>query len=645
MSDYLRVQKGANEYIDPSIVNIDFEVEVPSDQGLGWESQSDDEMLASTPDVESFSNVFPQHMVPRSQWKERIDRIWRMMRATTVQIVSQGQEGSCLPPNTLIRMADGSLKQIQDIRLLDKVLTAEGNIGVVKQTFVREAKEILRLDIWGHRHLRMTDEHPVFTERGYVKAGELEVGDWVAFPKFLPESSSIILKENHVVHTREYVVRNKKKISCVSGGVQGRSTAVITKCPVPDIIQMTKGFGRIIGLFLAEGSTDNNKTVWTFNINERETLAQELIDLLYDELGVEARLKSIEEKNTCKVYVYGKQWSMLFESLCSSGSQNKRLHQEICSGPKDFMEGILFGWLDGDGYKRRGYYQGVTVSRELAHNMYDIAQALGKMPSISTSFPKISHGVKTRCQRWDVYIQDGHGEDYHCRKTVGNTVWRKVREIHKEEYSGYVYNFEVEGDNSYVAEGIGVHNCVGFACTQALETTLTRRFGRRHWVDLSGVSLYKRIGRSASSGAYIPDGIKEIRERGVLPVNSPVNIQNYRHTHPRTGFSRVLPNGWTETAKLFRASRVATCRGADEIFSALFGGFCGVVGRSRHAVPYVYPQYSGNTYYCVYANSWGSSWGSNGGFGFDSESVFRNLTMYVILDVVIRPEFSVPKLG
>jgi hypothetical protein len=187
-------------------------------------------------------------------------------------------------------------------------------------------------------------------------------------------------------------------------------------------------------------------------------------------------------------------------------------------------------------------------------------------------------------------------------------------------------------------------SCVGFSCTNALMNTIIRRFGRRNWVDLSGVSLYKRIGRTAGSGAMIPDGMRELRDRGVLPVNSSENIAKYGHTHPRTGFSRALPSNWTETGKLFRASKIATCRGMDEIASALLGGFVGVVGRSRHAINYIYLTFDsrGNFLVC-YSNSWGAGW-NNGGFGFDSESVVRNLTLYVVLDVVTRPDIFIPEL-
>jgi hypothetical protein len=187
-------------------------------------------------------------------------------------------------------------------------------------------------------------------------------------------------------------------------------------------------------------------------------------------------------------------------------------------------------------------------------------------------------------------------------------------------------------------------SCVGFACKNALENTIIRRFGRRNWRQLSGVSLYKRIGRSASSGAYIPNGIQETRDKGVLPVNSTENARQYIHTHPDTGFSRALPTGWTQTASLFRASAVATCRGMDEIASALLGGFTGVVGRQRHAINYQYLTFDsrGNFFVC-YGNSWSVSWGQEG-FGFDSERTASSLTMYVILDVVTRPDIVIPEL-
>jgi intein/homing endonuclease len=43
-------------------------------------------------------------------------------------------------------------------------------------------------------------------------------------------------------------------------------------------------------------------------------------------------------------------------------------------------------------------------------------------------------------------------------------MWRKVNSVEEGQfYTGTVYNLEVEGDHSYIANGIGVHNCWNFA--------------------------------------------------------------------------------------------------------------------------------------------------------------------------------------
>jgi hypothetical protein len=70
---------------------------------------------------------------------------------------------------------------------------------------------------------------------------------------------------------------------------------------------------------------------------------------------------------------------------------------------------------------------------------------------------------------------------------------------------------------------------------------------------------------------------------------------------------------------------------------------CGIVGRSRHCVPYVYLDFDGNSPVVAYANSWSRSWGDSG-FGYDSERVFRDLVCYVILEVSFRPSIDLPAI-
>lgn len=185
-------------------------------------------------------------------------------------------------------------------------------------------------------------------------------------------------------------------------------------------------------------------------------------------------------------------------------------------------------------------------------------------------------------------------------------------------------------------------SCVGFASAQMLETTLRRRYGKQHWVALSGMSVYKRIGRSSGSGAMVDDGMDAVIE-GVLPADTPENRTRYKHVHNYRDFSVPLPAGWKETGTLFRGQRFVVAQGIDMIASAMLNDFCGIVGRQGHSIPYVGLTFKGDNPLVPYANSWKSSWGDQG-FGYDSESITRNITCWILLDVVTRPDLGIPEL-
>ena len=185
--------------------------------------------------------------------------------------------------------------------------------------------------------------------------------------------------------------------------------------------------------------------------------------------------------------------------------------------------------------------------------------------------------------------------------------------------------------------------CVGFGSAQALEVTRTRRYGRKYHVSLAGMSVYKEIGRSLMSGAMISDGMKQIVNVGALPLDTPENNDKYDLTWGITDWSRRFPRGWEKHANQFRVSKWATARGTDEIESALLNDFTGIVGRSRHCVPYVGLTYDRNSPVVTYANSWSGNWGDEG-IGYDSQRTYRNLTLYVILEVVVNDDLEILEL-
>lgn len=87
----------------------------------------------------------------------------------------------CLPTGTPIRMADGSLKDVEEIEVGQKVLAdAGGRVLTVVDTFRGTEEDPLLVveDDRGHR-LAMSSTHPTVTARGVLLAKQLKTGDVV----------------------------------------------------------------------------------------------------------------------------------------------------------------------------------------------------------------------------------------------------------------------------------------------------------------------------------------------------------------------------------------------------------------------------------------------------------------------------------
>lgn len=432
-------------------------------------------------------------------------------------IGNQRHLGACFPPGTLIRMGDGSQKPIEEVRLLDEVLTAEGNVRRVIRTMVRpHVDNVYRVCIWGHRHLRCTGEHPILTKRGYVAAESLTKDDWVAIPKYAPRRVSVIEPYKYI---KQPVGVKKQKcmtqaVGSVTQQIPGKSAVTIVRSALPDLVELDYEFGYLIGVFLAEGCLNNSKIDFTFHVKESDTLAQKVVDTWASRFGVTAN--KVIRSNKCEVKVYGSLWCKFFAEMCATGSGRKRLHPDLASAPLECLRGIIEGWQAGDGLGDKDRRGGVTVSHSLAMNMYDIATVLGYQPTVETLQVKINpkHNIKSRQLRyvvaWPTYEKP---DPVHSKREQDDKyVWRKIAKLETEEYAGNVFNLEVEGDHSYVAESIGVHNCNGFACAYAAARARVRRGLKRK--VLSGFALYSAINGGVDRGSQLKDGMDWMQRHG-----------------------------------------------------------------------------------------------------------------------------------
>ena len=217
------------------------------------------------------------------------------------------------------------------------------------------------------------------------------------------------------------------------------------------------------------------------------------------------------------------------------------------------------------------------------------------------------------------YRDDKPGENFelfcNSSEVIPRSEWREAAEAIRGQET-LVQKIKDQGQ-----EG----SCASNAAGQALEMVYVSQGGEKSWVELSAMSLYKRVGRSPQSGSTINSNLRELKETGMLPVSNPANRERFEHTFPPRGFGNAYPRDWERTAKLFRVTEWLDIESFDEFVSALLQGWPVVYGRKGHAICGARPVLRNGIWHIKYANSYGK-WGDNG-FGYDSERLLSNSTI------------------
>lgn len=148
-------------------------------------------------------------------------------------------------------------------------------------------------------------------------------------------------------------------------------------------------------------------------------------------------------------------------------SHKKTISAWLFTASEAFRREFIKGYMSADGWKREdGLNEASTVSKRLA---YGLVQLLATLHIPTTVYQaKQSNGViEGRSVNvkpiWKVKWRDSIAEKHEQHFERDGIIWRPIREVtdlHREET---VYNIGVADDESYVAEGVIVHNCRHFS--------------------------------------------------------------------------------------------------------------------------------------------------------------------------------------
>ena len=133
-------------------------------------------------------------------------------------------------------------------------------------------------------------------------------------------------------------------------------------------------------------------------------------------------------------------------------------------------QALLDGYVSADGNPdfngRAEIIKTTTVSKRLAIGTRFIAASLGCASSVRRQIRpptcEIEGRIVNQRDSWDTRWTPGSGSNRLVER-AGGMQWGVVRSVTAGQPSTQVWNLEVEDDNSYVADGVVVHNCQAYS--------------------------------------------------------------------------------------------------------------------------------------------------------------------------------------
>jgi len=460
---------------------------------------------------------------------------------------------NCFVGGTLIT-TDAGHKPIEEICPGDRVLTHAGAFRPVLRTAAREADEpvyTLRV-FYNATPVEVTGEHPFLALRDgqvqWITAADLTTRDHIALPgivkdeKAVPERLSLRDYVTPSVHQDGdvlYMVRNfvRNNANCSS-----ESSRVHATIPVDN------AFNRFLGYFMAEGGVlkvgEAYRSVYlTFHSDEKDYL-QDVLTLGKALFGVEGRLNAREGQTGAwsRVYFFNPLLAEFFDRAFGGRSaKTKRLPAWFIHQDRYALSQFICGLFRGDVYRHTQSktealgFGLVMANPELMRQVYLILLDLGILGSLNQDYDngpfqksptaKITVCVRPSVEALSAIIAGtpkhatGRVEVPHVHgyKVSGGRFFVKVRSISSERRQERVYNFAVEGDESYVANFLGVHNCYVIPIEEdslegiyrcLTESALVYRTGGGVGTDLSilrpkGSPVNATVDRSPGSTAFM----------------------------------------------------------------------------------------------------------------------------------------------
>ncbi len=381
----------------------------------------------------------------------------------------------CLAEGTLVQL-NNHMSEIENVGTTERVLTHEGVYSnVVSRSTRHYDGPMVRL---GNRlgQETMTPDHMVYAMKlpqshtyRYTRRKRAFKPEWFHASEIEPQDIALYP-----------VLREEKDIGFLKIEMEKKALDY-RSYELPERVALSQDLLRLFGYYLAEGNTVTKvtKAHIQFTFHSREiAYCEDVSRVVQDVFGLEAKIKTLRERNTATVVVNSARLARMFEQWFGERAANKRMLDFMIFLPAAKQKALVQGLWRGDGYvnverksPRAGY---VTISRELAYQIRMVLLRLGIISSTYIEAAKTTNGVNHR-ESYRIHVGDRSsleklcsilGIEYLDSRPLRVHSWIENGFLHTPitskdtvNYSGNVLNFEVENQHSFVTEGFACHNC------------------------------------------------------------------------------------------------------------------------------------------------------------------------------------------
>ena len=368
----------------------------------------------------------------------------------------------CFIKDTLV-LTNNGYKEIQNVVLDDELLTHTGQFQKIVNLQRKEYNGLLYdLKLKYHPEIiTCTEEHPFYVrEKKKIWNNSLRKYEYIFGEPEWKNASNLTMNDcfGMVINSNEEIptFTFEKKIN------KSRTDTISITLDNPDqwfMMGYFIGDGWIQDTKKWDGIRDTHIIRFCFHKDDVDTInrIKKVLNITYKDKSGDSN------KYGCADFV----WFNIFKKF-GKYAHGKVIPEWIQNAPKNLIQDFINGYMAADGhFGKENFNRIVTVSYNLAYSLQRLYLKLGHIASISKTIRPKTHVIQGRVvNQRDTYEITIYPHNTRSYSTFidNNYVWYApfkitTREIRNE----FVYNFEVDIDNSYIVHNTIVHNCQGFS--------------------------------------------------------------------------------------------------------------------------------------------------------------------------------------